>query len=224
MHWIDPDYLPETAGALQRFLVNANGEIDGFILADGTEVHVPPHMGEAVRRAVAPGAAVRVRGVRPRGAAMIAAVAIEPADGARIVDDGPEEHDEDARDERRHAARDARVAMEVAGVVRRRLHGPKGELRGVLLEDGRAGRFPPHAGAALADLLSPGAPIVMHGEGLATPVGTVVAVRAIGTKAGALRMVEPKRSRPKQPGGKTKGAPAPTCHAPQGAAPPTMSA
>ena len=29
MHWVDPDYLPETKGTFERFIVNHHGEADG---------------------------------------------------------------------------------------------------------------------------------------------------------------------------------------------------
>lgn len=65
MHWIDPENLPESAGVVDCFLQNADGEPDGLLLTDGTEVHFPPHMGEAVVAAITPGSEVRIRGVRP---------------------------------------------------------------------------------------------------------------------------------------------------------------
>ena len=61
--------------------MNADGETDGFVLTDGTEIHIPPHMGAAVRAALPLGSAVRVRGVRPRHADMIAALSVQPEDG-----------------------------------------------------------------------------------------------------------------------------------------------
>ena len=140
MHWIDPDHLPETTGVVGCFLLNGEGEADGLVLADGTEVHFPPHMGGDVLAAVQPGGTVRVRGVRPRGVAMIAAVSIAPEEGARIVDAGPPENGE-SRKAAHKQAHAARTAIEAQGVVRQVLHGPKGEVRGVLLEDGRSGRF-----------------------------------------------------------------------------------
>ena len=70
MHWIDPDYLPEITGTVDQFLVNKHGEADGFLLADGGEVHVPPHLSSRLLRNFRPGSKVRVRGVRPRGAAV----------------------------------------------------------------------------------------------------------------------------------------------------------
>ena len=143
MHWIDPNHLPETSGVVDCFLLNGEGEADGLVLKDGTEVHFPPHMGSDILAAVRPGSTVQVRGVRPRGVAMVAAVSIAPEEGARIVDTGPP-NDDGARKAARKRAHARRTNMEAHGVVRQLLHGPKGEVRGVLLEDGRSGRFPPH--------------------------------------------------------------------------------
>jgi hypothetical protein len=67
MHWIDPDHLPEITGIVDQFLVNKHGEADGFLLTDGEEVHVPPHLSARLLRDVLPGSQVKVRGVRPRG-------------------------------------------------------------------------------------------------------------------------------------------------------------
>ena len=58
MHWIDPDRLPETSGVVDPCLLSAEG------------------------------AAVRGRGVRPRGIAMIAAVGVASDAGTWIVDHG----------------------------------------------------------------------------------------------------------------------------------------
>jgi hypothetical protein len=196
MHWIDPDCLPETAGVVDCFLLNPAGEADGLVLTDGTEVHFPPHMGVAVIGVVKPGSTVYVRGVRPRGVAMIAAVTVSPAEGTRIVDGGPPERDEPHKMARKRAHA-SRTAMEVAGVLRQVLHGPKGEARGLLLEDGRVGRFPPHAAEDLMSLLVPGTQLLLRGDGLTTAHGTVVAIREIGTSANDLRRIDAKSARDK---------------------------
>ena len=83
MHWIDPDYLPEIAGTVDQFLVNKHGEADGFLLTDGGEVHVPPHLSSRLLRDLRPGGKVRVRGVRPRGVEMVA------CDGPRTAPRAP---------------------------------------------------------------------------------------------------------------------------------------
>ncbi len=53
------------------------------------------------------------------------------------------------------------------------LHGPKGEKRGVPLEDGQIVRIHPHAAEALNDKLAPGHKLAARGEGLTNALGTV---------------------------------------------------
>jgi hypothetical protein len=183
MHWIDPEYLPETKGTVERFVMNPHGEIDGLILDCGTDaavlVHVPPHLSAQIEAAVHPGKAVRVRGVRPRGADMIAAVAVFAADGRAIVDDGPgDKHHKDAclNAPKKHAAQKSQIA----GTVRLSLHAPKGELRGALLQDGSTVRIGPKEAQRFAKLLQPGASVAVRGDGIETPHGRVIESREVG--------------------------------------------
>jgi hypothetical protein len=187
MHWIDPDYLPEITGTVDQFLVNKHGEADGFLLTDGGEVHVPPHLSSRLLRDVRPGSTVKVRGVRPRGVEMVAAVAIDTAKG-RILDEGPDirEHD-DAFERARHGP------MSAQGVIKQIIHGPKGEKRGAVLEDGRIIRLPPHEAARFSDLLKKGSTLSASGDGAITSFGTVVEAHAIGTSAETLKPVEAKK-------------------------------
>ena len=78
MHWIDPESLPEVRGTVRNFLLNPEGDVDGFVLGGRTlrQVHVPPHLSRHLARHVAPGDKVRIRGVKPRGADMIAAISL----------------------------------------------------------------------------------------------------------------------------------------------------
>jgi hypothetical protein len=196
MHWIDPDFLPETSGVMNHVLLNPDAEVDGIVLTDGMEVHFPPHMGDAVLRVVTPGSKVRVRGVRPRGVAMIAAVAVGPEEGPLVVDAGPPDHHD--REAAREASRASRTRMEAEGVLRQTLHGPKGEVRGVLLEDGCIGRFPPHSAEGLAGLLRPGNRLFFRGQGISTRHGTVIAVHDIGPSANKVQHFRPKPKKPKR--------------------------
>jgi hypothetical protein len=186
MHWIDPDYLPEITGTVDQFLVNKHGEADGFLLIDGGEVHVPPHLSSRLLRDVRPGSKVRVRGVHPRGVQMVAAVAIDTPRG-RILDAGP-----DARDDKDAFETAKHCPMSVQGVVKQAIHGPKGETRGAVLEDGRIIRLPPHEVERFADLLRKGARISANGEGATTSFGTVVEAREIGASTDAMKPVGAK--------------------------------
>jgi hypothetical protein len=196
MHWIDPDCLPETKGRVERFVVNPNGEIDGVILngaGETTFVHVPPHLSAAIEADIEIGDAIGVRGVRPRGAGIIAAVALIAADGRTIVDHGREhKRAEESREQGRHPCRvkDA----EAAGKVRLSLHAPKGELRGALLDDGSIVRLAPKQAHRFAGLLQPGAWLAVRGEGLETLHGRVVEAREIGSDLDGLVPVAGNKS------------------------------
>jgi hypothetical protein len=188
MHWIDPDYLPEVTGTVDQFLVNKHGEADGFLLTDGGEVHVPPHLSSRLLRDVRPGSEVRVRGVRPRGVEMVAAVAIETPKG-RFLDEGPDvRKDDDAFERAKHGPMSAKC------IVKQAIHGPKGETRGAILEEGRIIRLPPHEAERFSDLLKKGSKISVNGEGATTSFGTVVEAHEIGTSSETLQRSK-RRSR-----------------------------
>lgn len=183
MHWIDPDHLPEITGTVDQFLVNKHGEADGFLLTDGEKVHVPPHLSARLLRDVRPGSQVKVRGVRPRGVKMIAAVVIDTPKG-RILDEGPQARDDgEAFEKAKHGP------MSAQGIVKRPIHGPKGETRGAVLEDGRIIRLPPHEAERFSDLLAKGARISAAGEGATTSFGTVVEAHEIGASADTMKPV-----------------------------------
>jgi len=106
MHWIDPDCLPEVKGTVERFLLNPHGEIDGFVMNSETQASIlvhtpPPHMETGLTRHVKAGDVVSVRGVRPRKADLIAAVAVTTTNGASIMDQGPDHDREHPKLEKR---------------------------------------------------------------------------------------------------------------------------
>lgn len=97
MHWVDPDSLPETRGKVILFLLNPLGDVDGFVLkhADGThqQVHFPPHLDKLVTRKVRVGDSMRVRGGKPRGANMIAAISLTTKQDVETIEEGPHHHE-----------------------------------------------------------------------------------------------------------------------------------
>ncbi|CAN7755041.1 hypothetical protein [Paraburkholderia sp. SIMBA_054] len=176
MHWIDPESLPETQGVVTRFLLNPHGELDGIVLGtrQQRQVHFPPHLSRQITRHVRIGDQVRVRGVKPRGADVIAAVSFVTKSGRIILDNGPHE------DGGKHQKPDVvHSAMEACGQVALSLFGPKGELRGALLADGTSLRMPPHAAAELASYLTPGVYIQAWGRGIRNRHGRTIEVDEI---------------------------------------------
>src|SRR5579884_1268914 len=72
----NPAQLPQTQGTVQRFTLTPIGEIDGVILADGTEVHLPPHLTAEIAAAVRIGDRVIVRGYRSPYLPLVVAASI----------------------------------------------------------------------------------------------------------------------------------------------------
>jgi hypothetical protein len=171
MHWLDPNHLPQTVGNVVQFTQNPKGELDGLILDRDRQVHFPPHLGRQVAKAISVGDKVHVRGVRPRGAAVIAAVSLGKSHGVEIVDNGP-----DAEKHRVKPAPGRGRALKVSGAVRLPLHGPKGELWGVLLEDGTVVRLKPEEAARKAKRLTPGARFAAEGMAFENQYGRVVEI------------------------------------------------
>ncbi|MGY3498008.1 hypothetical protein [Bradyrhizobium sp. USDA 4502] len=182
MHWLDPDYLPVTTGVVERFTINLDGDIDGFVLSDEKLIHTPPHLSDQLKAAVRPGDSVHVRGVKPRGADLIAAVSIENADGAVVIDEGREEKEADSGDK---PSRTQRTAIEASGIVRLTLFAPKGQARGALLQDGTVLRLGHKEAQRRSDQLRPGSEVSVRGEGLVNEHGRVIEVREIANPDGS---------------------------------------
>lgn len=128
---------------------------------------------------------------------MIAGVAIETAE-ARVswTADRPTIMRKEVREQ---AATAERQPMYGERFVQRALHGPKGEVRGAVLRDGRIVRLPAHEASSMSELLLPGAPLSVQGEGLVTELGAVINVREIGTSKDTVCPIEPaKPKREKQ--------------------------
>jgi hypothetical protein len=205
MHWIDHHFLPDIHGTVERFVLNRHGEIDGLVLEYERDrflfVHLPPHLTSQIAASVGQGDEVRVRGIRPRTADMVTAVAVIANDARVILDNGP-----DAKYERTPQpphGKPIKIEIEIDGVVRMPVFGPKGELRGALLENGDIVRIGPKEAIAVASLLRPGSALSVRGECLDTKYGRVVSVAEIGPDRARLRSTKETVHKPKsekQPG------------------------
>lgn len=171
MHWIDPECLQETSGTVTHFLLSPHGELDGFILGNTRQVHFPPHMSKQIAKLIGIGDKVRVRGVKPRTADIVAAVQLTSGAGVKILDEGP--HHGGEKHKKPHVDR---RPMEAMGEVAFSLFGPKGELRGALLSDGTSVRMPAHAAQELVGYLTPGAHIQVWGHGVKNRYGKTIEV------------------------------------------------
>jgi hypothetical protein len=126
----DASRLPETRGTVKQYTLTPRGDIDGLILNDGTEVKLPPHLSGQVAFAVRPGDAVTIRGLKATALPLIDAMSVTNfVTGATILDSGPPDR--------------ATTEQTISGRVAAILHGKRGEVNGVVLDNGTNLRLPP---------------------------------------------------------------------------------
>ena len=181
----DPAQLPEVKGKVAQYSVTPRGDVDGLILADGTEVHVPPFVSTQLVFAVKPGDAVTIHGLKARAIPMVAARSItNDATGTTVLVAPP----------RGPGHRGDGAALEADGKVAALLHTPRGETNGIRLEDGTIVRLPPPEAKRLAETLSVGKSVSVRGEGYAGPLGRVIAARQLGETKDSLKDVAGPRA------------------------------
>lgn len=181
----DPNQFPAFNGRVQQFTLTPRGDIDGFIMADGTEVKTPPHLSTQIAVTLRSGDAVTVRGLRAAALPLIEAVSVtNDVTGQTVVDYGPPRGPKG----RRWWDRDPGQTM-LEGRVRMTLHGPRGDVNGALLEDGTIVRLPPPEAARFLALLSPGQTISVQGELMTSVLGRVMDATAIGPSSTALNQI-----------------------------------
>ncbi len=207
----NPAQLPQTQGTVQRFTLTPIGEIDGVILADGTEVHLPPHLTAEIAAAVRIGDRVIVRGYRsPYLPLVVAALITDTNTGRTVVDTGPPPPGSRPPPPPPGTPAPGAQQASVFGKVQRTLYGPAGDVNGAVLDNGTIVRIGPREAYQVAPLLAAGQTLAVQGWQLTTPYGTVVAAQAVGPSPGQLTQVAP----PPPPGFAYAPPPAP------GAAPP----
>lgn len=175
---------PVVTGRIQQWLVNPNGEVDGLLLADGTQVAFPPHLSAAVLQTLKPGDSVQVSGWRAPNVPVVRAATLTATASNRSVTDQPP-----AIGSQPPAPRDPRAltAMNASGRVARLLYTARGDANGVVLDSGTIVRFPPHVGAQLAPTLQPGSTLHAKGWGSRSAQGSALEATALGPTADGMR-------------------------------------
>ncbi len=165
----DPAQLPTVKGKIAQFTLSPRGDIDGMLLDDGTEVHVGPGISSELAFTLKPGDAVTIHGLKAKSVAMVAAASItNDATGTTVtgrMGRGPEERG---------------ASIEAEGTVKQLLHEPRGEVNGVLLDNGTVVRLPPPEAKKLAAQLAVGQKLFARGIGVTSPLGKVVMARQVG--------------------------------------------
>ena len=202
----DPAQLPSAKGVVAQYLLSPRGEIEGLLLADGTEVHINPMLSTELAFSVKPGDSVTIRGLKAKNSPMIAAAAItNDASGATVAG------------RMGHGMHERGANIEAEGTVKAALHEPRGEINGVLLDNGTVVRLPPSEAKKFAAQLAVGQPLYVRGMGVTSPLGKVVLARQIG--ADRTKLADVAMPRMHGPDGKMHGMMG--GHGPMGAKPPS---
>jgi hypothetical protein len=176
----DLQQLPETRGTVRRFTLAPAGELDGFLLVDGTQVHLPPHLSAQLAAAVRPGDTVSVRGYRSAAAPLVVAVAVsDVSTNQTVVDRGPPAPGAVTPPPPPGVPASGAQQTTLTGKVQSPLYSPAGDLNGAILENGVIVRLPPPTAYQSASLLVPGQVVTVQGWFLNTAYGQVVEAQAI---------------------------------------------
>jgi len=193
----DPKQFPSIRGELERLTLTRRGDIDGLILKDGTEVKTSPDLSTQIAFAIRPGDRVTIHGLRAAALPLVRAVSITDDVTHRTVTDSDVSTSMNPppvrpAPPRRGAPPQAPGAStEMTGRVRMALHGPQGDVNGVLLESGAILRFPPDQADQLASIIQPHQSLVAEGITVTNSLGTVVDVQQIGLARDRLVAVGP---------------------------------
>ncbi|UXC20505.1 hypothetical protein [Comamonas squillarum] len=193
-------------GTVQQWLLNPNGDVDGFLLADGqmlTQVVFAPHLSAALLQAAAIGETVRVSGWPAPGLPLFSASRVTGMRTGRSVVDTPPELGEHSGPGPVAAA--ALSAMETSGQIKRLLYSRRGEAHGVVLDGGDIVRFAPHQAPDIMAYLQVGQPLFVRGWGLRNDYGQSIEATAIGPNAQAMQALFAKPEDPLQRDGETPG-------------------
>lgn len=171
-------------GKVNVVLLNHHGEIDGFLLADGTRVKFPPHIGASLAAIAKPGQRVSVigfTGLRTQfGTAVEGLSVTSAATGQTVIDQPPTGY------ETRPAAGAAGQMLSVTGSVARFLVNPAGSVDGLIMVSGEQVKLPPHVGYLVATALRERDTITVSGPGVRTGLGTALRASQINLPSGEI--------------------------------------
>lgn len=129
-------------GKVSRFITNPQGEVDGFLLEDGVQVHFPPQLSTAVTKNIAVGDMVNIKGDQHNNA--IWAKIITMNKNANVIDVRDSatgkwsEHKSHGQDPHMNAD-----SLSVSGEIDTLLKNPQGDVDGFILTEGSVVHLPP---------------------------------------------------------------------------------
>ncbi len=157
-------------GTVQAYLLNRAGQVDGLLLSDGKQLHLPKHLSEALQEAVEPGDTIEAL-VEPGEESPLGSFrtkSLTNTQTGQIVADQPPPQPSTPGE-----------PLRVEGMMIHWLVGHKGELKGFILSDGTCLHVPPHIGKTLTERVKTGDQLIAQGYGTHNDIGTSLEVETI---------------------------------------------
>jgi hypothetical protein len=174
----DAGTVADIRATVDRFLINPDGDVDGFLTRDGMLVRFPPHLGAQLTFAVRSGDRVEISGWRDAGGNLTAQRISDARSGQQLVDQPPMPGTRPLPRELRGAGL---ASLSARGQVARVTTAPRGEPDGVILTDGTVIKLTPPVAQQFPDLLKTGASVSAQGYGTRNQYGTALQATAFGT-------------------------------------------
>jgi hypothetical protein len=167
-------------GTVRAFTMTPVGDLEGMVLTDGNEIHVPPHLSAQLAAAVHPGETVRVFGWRTNVPNFVVATGLTGQRGQSVVDQGPPPPG--MRPPPPPPGGPALGAQQstIHGRIQQALHGPAGDVNGALLEDGTVLKLGPPVAWQASTTLQPGQSVTAQGWTISNGYGRVMEVQSVG--------------------------------------------
>jgi hypothetical protein len=172
---------------VSRFVVNPEGEVDGFLLGDGSLVHFPPHMSSQLVSVVHPGDPVRIAGFRDGAGNVTAQQITNDRTSQQVVDQPPPVNAMRVPPALRGAGL---VKLSVKGTVARITTAPRGEPDGVMLSNGTVIKMPPPVAQQFANLMRPDVVVAASGYGTRNQYGEALQATAFGTPGNVTQLYD----------------------------------
>ncbi|BAN27585.1 hypothetical protein [Caballeronia insecticola] len=170
-----------------RFLINPDGDVDGFLTSDGALVRFPPHMSAQLTSAIHTGDNVQINGWRDAGGNLKAQRITDAKSGQQLIDQPPQPGAQPMPRELRGAGL-ARLSAQ--GQVAHITTAPRGEPDGVILADGTVIRLTPPVAQQFASLVRTGAKVSAQGYGTRNQYGTALQATAFGSPGNLTRLYD----------------------------------
>jgi hypothetical protein len=178
-----PQNTEQINGVVSQYLMNPNGEVDGLLLSDNTQIKFPPHMSADLTRVVKPNDRITASGERESAQAFHAFTITNTASGQSVVESRPSQFPPRLPPDLRGVNL---APLNASGRIKALLHAPRGEIDGAVLEDGTILHVRPDVGAQYASSLGIGQTVSAQGFGTQNTFGRSLEVTELGVAGQAL--------------------------------------